>query len=43
MCKVQKGQSLFHLHIIHGINPEPPWLTQQKGFVCIADQENTKR
>lgn len=24
-------------------NWEPPWLTQQKGFVCIADRENTKR
>lgn len=43
MCKVQKGQCLFHLHITHGMNPEPPWLTQQKGFFCIADQENTKR
>ena len=38
-----KGTTSLPLPMLGGMSPAPPRLTQQNEFVCIADQEDTRR
>lgn len=38
-----EGTTSLLLPVLGGMSPGPPRLTQQNGFVCIADQKDARR